>query len=123
MMSGVTPALAHSAMFFLEPYAASPSRRSGVQYTSHDFRRAVPALGIDKHKFIWKNALEQNGHVELFHKILKKEYIWPHEFANYQETEKIIAEAIADYNKEQIHSSIGYMTPAEFAKLWEMTNK
>ena len=96
---------------------------NGNQYTSRDFRRAVQALGIGKHEFIWKNTPEQNGHVESFHKTLKKEYIWPHEFANYQEAEKIIAEAIADYNKERIHSSIGYMTPAEFAELWEMTNK
>ena len=96
---------------------------SGNQYASRDFRRAVRALGIGKHEFIWKNTPEQNGHVESFHKTLKKEYIWPHEFANYQEAEKIIAEAIADYNKERIHSSIGYMTPAEFVELWEMTNK
>ena len=96
---------------------------NGNQYTSRDFRRAVQALGIGKHEFIWKNTPEQNGHVESFHKTLKKEYIWPHEFANYQEAERIIAEALADYNKERIHSSIGYMTPAEFAELWEMTNK
>ena len=29
-MPGATPARAHSAMFFLGPYAASPSRRSGM---------------------------------------------------------------------------------------------
>ena len=96
---------------------------NGNQYASRDFRRAVQALGIGKHEFIWKNTPEQNGHAESFHKTLKKEYIWPREFANYQEAERIIAEAIADYNKERIHSSIGYMTPAEFAELWEMTNK
>lgn len=96
---------------------------NGNQYTSRDFRRAVQALGIGKHEFIWKNTPEQNGHVESFHKTLKKEYIWPREFANYQEAERVIAEALADYNKERIHSSIGYMTPAEFAELWEMTNK
>lgn len=39
------------------------------------------------------------------------------------EAERIIAEAIADYNKERLHSSIGHMTPAEFAELWVMTNK
>lgn len=31
------------------------------------------------------------------------------------EAEKAIAEAFGDYNNERIHSSIGYMTPAEFA--------
>lgn len=96
---------------------------NGNQYTSRDFRRAVQALGIGKHEFIWKNTPEQNGHVESFHKTLKKEYVWPREFANYQEAGQAIAEAFADYNTERIHSSIGYMTPAEFAELWEMTNK
>ena len=57
---------------------------NGNQYTSRDFRRAVRALGIGKHEFIYKNTPEQNGHVESFHKTLKKEYIWPHDFANYQ---------------------------------------
>ncbi len=48
---------------------------NGNQYISHDFRRAVQALGISKHEFIWKNTPEQNWHVESFHKTLKKEYI------------------------------------------------
>lgn len=96
---------------------------NGNQYTSRDFRHAVQALGIGKHEFIYKNTPEQNGHVESFHKTLKKEYIWPHEFANYQEAETIIAKAFVDYNTERIHSSIGYMTPVEFAEQLEMTNK
>ena len=96
---------------------------NGTQYTSHDFRKATRALGIGKHEFIWKNTPEQNGHVESFHKTLKKEYIWPHEFKNYQDAEKVLSAAFADYNNERIHSSIKYMTPTEFATHWEMTNK
>lgn len=96
---------------------------NGNQYTSNDFRRAVSALGIGKHEFIWKNTPEQNGHVESFHKTLKKEYIWPCEFKNYQDVEKALAEAFADYNNKRIHSSIEYMTPIEFVAQWEMTNK
>lgn len=96
---------------------------NGNQYTSRDFRKAVRALGIGKHEFIYKNTPEQNGHVESFHKTLKKEYIWPHDFANYQKAEQVIAEAFADYNNERIHSAIGYMTPVEFAAQWEMINK
>ena len=96
---------------------------NGTQYTSHDFRKAVKALGIGKHEFIWKNTPEQNGHVESFHKTLKKEYIWPHEFKNYQDADKVLSAAFADYNTERIHSSIKYMTPVEFAAHWEMTDK
>ena len=96
---------------------------NGVQYTSHDFRKAVSALGIGKHEFIWKNTPEQNGHVESFHKTLKKEYIWPHEFASYQEAARVLEDAFVDYNSERIHSSIGYLTPDEFAAQWRAKDK
>lgn len=106
-----------------KPYCSKLRIRTdnGNQYTGHDFKSAVKALGIGKHEFIWKNTPEQNGHVESFHKTLKKEYIWPREFANYQEAKQALAEAFADYNNERIHSSIGYVTPAEFAAQWEET--
>ena len=93
------------------------------QYTSHDFKRAVKALGIGTHEFIWKNTPEQNGHIESFPKALKKEYIWIREFANYQEAEQALAEAFEDYNHERIHSAIEYKTPAEFATEWEERHK
>ncbi len=95
---------------------------NGPQYNSQDFRKAVTLLGI-KQEFIWHHTPEQNGHVESFHKTLKKEYIWPHEFANYQEAEVIPAKAHADYNSSRIHSALGYLTPDEFMELWEMTHK
>ena len=95
---------------------------NGTQYASRDFRAAVSALGI-RHESVWRNTPEQNGHVESFHKTLKKEYLWPHEFATCQEAEKVLADAFADYNTQRIHSAIGYLTPAEFAAQWEMKNK
>ena len=95
---------------------------NGSQYNSKDFRKAVTLLGI-KQEFIWHHTPEQNGHVESFHKTLKKEYIWPHEFANYQEAEVVLQKARADYNSSRIHSALGYLTPDEFLELWEMTHK
>ena len=56
---------------------------NGNRHASHDFRKAIRALGISKHEFIWKNMPKQNGHVESFLKTLKKEYIWPREFGSY----------------------------------------
>ena len=95
---------------------------NGNQYASNDFRRTAAALGI-RHEFIWKNTPEQNGHVESFHKTLKKEYIWPREFGSYQDAEAALADAFEDYNNHRIHSATGYMTPAEFATQWELRNK
>ena len=82
----------------------------------------MQALGI-RHEFIWKNTPEQNGHVESFHGTLKREYIWPHEFARFQDAEVILARAFADYNEHRIHSALGYVTPNEFALMLEGENK
>ena len=86
---------------------------NGSQYNSQDFRKAVTLLGI-RHEFIWHHTPQQNGHVESFHKTLKKEYIWPHEFANYQQAEVALEKARVDYNHSRIHSALGYLTPDEF---------
>ena len=59
-----------------------------------------------RHKFIWKNTLEQNGNVESFHGILKREYVWPHEFTCFQEAEVVLAKTFVDYNKDRIHSTL-----------------
>ncbi len=95
---------------------------NGTQYKSHATRNAIKILGIQQ-EFIWHNTPQQNGHVESFHKTLKKEYLWRHEFASFQQAEVIIADAFADYNHSRIHSSLGYLTPIEFEKKWEMRNK
>jgi len=86
---------------------------NGSQYRSKAFRESMRALGI-KLEFIYYNTPEQNGHVESFHKTLKKEYLWCQDFKNYQEAEIAIAEAFRDYNQNRIHSALGYKTPFEF---------
>jgi len=95
---------------------------NGTQYKSHATRNSIKLLRIQQ-EFIWHHTPQQNGHVESFHKTLKKEYLWPHEFANFQEAEVIVADAFVDYNHSRIHSSLGYLTPIEFEKQWEMRNK
>ena len=95
---------------------------NGSQYVSKKFREAITILGA-RQEFIWHHTPQQNGHVESFHKTLKKEYIWPHEFANYQDAEMVLADAYSDYNNYRIHSALGYITPNEFIKKWEMRNR
>jgi putative transposase len=65
------------------------------------------------------NTPEQNGHIESFHKTLKKEYIWPYDFSTYQQVEAAITDAFIDYNRDRIHSSLGYLTPYEFISKWK----
>lgn len=90
---------------------------NGSQYRSKAFRESMKALGI-KLEFIYYSTPEQNGHVESFHKTLKKEYLWCQDFKNYQEAEIAIADAFRDYNQKRIHSALGYKTPYEFLQNW-----
>ena len=61
--------------------------------------------------------------IESFHGTLKREYIWPHDFANYQEAEAIISEAFRDYNQARLHSALKYVPPDEFLTTWEAEHK
>ena len=67
--------------------------------------------------------LEQNGHVESFHGTLKREYVWPHEFARFQNAEIVLAKVFVDYNKDRIHSALEYPTPNEFVLKLDGGNK
>jgi transposase InsO family protein len=92
---------------------------NGPQYKSGAFRESMKALGLHM-EFIAASTPEQNGHIESFHGKFKREYVWPQEFATFQEAEAAIREAFVDYNGVRPHSSLKYMTPYEFvAKLKE----
>jgi putative transposase len=95
---------------------------NGSQYTSKAFRKSISVLGL-KLEHIYYNTPEQNGHIESFHKTLKKEYIWSNDFQNYQEAESAIKDAFVDYNQNRIHSSLEYLTPYEFISKWKMQHE
>ena len=95
---------------------------NGSQYRSREFVESMKVLGI-KLEFIFVNTPEQNGHIESFHKTLKREYIWTNDFKDYQEAEATISDAFRDYNERRPHSSLKYKTPFEFLSDWEMMRK
>ncbi|MFY9798346.1 MAG: IS3 family transposase [Candidatus Nitrosopolaris sp.] len=95
---------------------------NGSQYTSNAFRKSMSVLGL-KLEHIACNTPEQNGHIESFHKTLKKEYIWPYDFRTYQQAEAAIRHAFIDYNRDRIHSSLGYLTPYEFISKWKQEHQ
>ena len=94
---------------------------NGSQFVSRTFQDAI--ISWSKTRVHKNHTPEQNGHVESFHKTLKKEYLWPCEFANYQDAETVIADACRDYNHSRIYSALGYVTPEEFLSEWGMRNK
>jgi len=85
----------------------------GPQYDSEAFRESMKILSV-KQEFIAVNTPEQNGHMESFHKTLKREYIWTRDFQSFQEASETIQEAYIDYNQHRIHSALGYLAPYEY---------
>jgi len=58
----------------------------------------------------------QNGRVESFHGRLREECLRVSWFGNLFEARWKIAAWRKEYNEERPHSSLGYRTPAEFAR-------
>jgi len=85
----------------------------GSQYGSRAFKESMRILGV-KQEFIAVNTPEQNGHMESFHKTLKREYVWTKDFQSFQEAAEAMQEAYLDYNQHRIHSALGYQTPYEY---------
>jgi putative transposase len=57
----------------------------------------------------------QNGYAESFHSKLRDEFLDREEFESEPQARELGTLWKEEYNKERPHSSLGYMTPAEFA--------
>ncbi len=100
------------------PGAADAKVRQRAQIHLPCVRIQWTALGL-RLEYILCHTPEQNGFVESFHKTLKRKYIWPRDSQDYQEAERAIEEALVDYNRRRIHSSLGYLTPMEYMDAWK----
>lgn len=85
----------------------------GPQYTSHRFVSTLKVYEI-RHEVTGKNRPDQNAYIEAFHKSIKEDCIWQHDFQTFQEANLIIHKFFHDYNWNRPHSSLKYMTPKEF---------
>ena len=74
-------------------------------------------LGI-RHEFVWKHTPEQNGHAESFHVTLKREHVWPHGFARFQDAEVVLAKTFVGYNEDRIHYALDYLHLASLPANW-----
>jgi putative transposase len=63
----------------------------------------------------------QNGHVESFHGRLRDECLNTNWFRNLWEAREKIGAWQREYNQERPHSSLGYQTPEEFARVGQGT--
>lgn len=60
----------------------------------------------------------ENGYVESFNSRLRDEFLSLEEFENLAAARSLTSRFHHDYNERRPHSSLGYMTPNDFATQW-----
>jgi putative transposase len=89
----------------------------GSQYASEEYRECLKANNITA-SMSRKGNCYDNAYAESFFGTLKKELIYRSHYRTRDEAKKAIFEYIEVwYNRERLHSSIGFMSPVQFEKL------
>jgi putative transposase len=93
----------------------------GIQYAAqayshllkaHSFQISMAAVG----------KAEENGYAERFMRTIKEEEVDLSDYRDLRDARSQIGKFIeAVYNHKRIHSSLGYLTPAEFEAAWQST--
>jgi transposase InsO family protein len=92
----------------------------GVQYAVTDYVEVLQAAGIQISMAAVGHA-EENGYAERVIRTIKEEEVQLSEYQDFEEALAEIGHFIDDvYLTKRIHSSLGYLTPAEFEAQWQM---
>jgi transposase InsO family protein len=83
---------------------------NGSQFISKDFEELLTLLEFS-HTLASANHPQSNGKLERFHRTLKTEHVRRASYLEYQDASIRLAEWIAYYNNERLHSAIWYLTP------------
>ncbi len=86
---------------------------NGSQPTSRRFENYLATLGIIHVTTSYSNP-KGNADTERVIRTIKEDAIWPNDFDSYMEAEWTLEQGILEYNTENPHSALGYLTPAEF---------
>jgi putative transposase len=89
----------------------------GVQYASSAYVARLEQAGV-LISMSGKGNPYDNAKAESFFKTLKREEVYLSQYQTYDEAEANLAKFIEDvYNQKRLHSSLGYLPPAEFEAL------
>ena len=90
----------------------------GAQYTSEAFREQLKKYEIIA-SFSRKGCPYDNACIESFHATLKKEEVYQTHYENFETARIALFKYIEGwYSRKPIHSSIGYLTPDEYEKMY-----
>jgi putative transposase len=85
----------------------------GVQYAAEPYRQVLGRHGIKQSMSRRGNCLD-NAPMESFFASLKKEHVHPVRFRTREEAKAAVFEYVEIfYNRQRLHSALGYRTPAE----------
>jgi len=88
----------------------------GVQYASHDYTRLLEQHGI-RISMSRTAAPYDNAQAESFIKTLKYEEVYRTEYRDLEDARASIREFLENvYNRERLHSALGYCPPVEFER-------
>lgn len=89
----------------------------GAQYTSFDFREMVRKNGFIQSMSARGNCYD-NAAMEAFFHTLKTEHVFFCKYKTRKEAMQSIFEYVeVFYNRQRVHSTIGFMSPVEFEKM------
>jgi len=90
----------------------------GIQYASDAYVHLLQSSQIQISMAAIGKA-EENGYAERFMRTIKEEEVDLSEYRDFTEAQHQIGNFIQDvYMTKRIHSSLGYLTPAEFESAW-----
>jgi len=92
----------------------------GSQYASYAFRRLLVKSHL-RQSMSGKGNCYDNAMAESFFKTLKTELIYQNKYQTRQEAKQDIFEYIeVFYNRQRLHSALGYKTPVEYGELQDV---
>lgn len=90
----------------------------GLQYAATEYVELLQSKGV-RISMAEVGEPAQNGYAERLMRTIKEEEVYLSEYEDYHDAYTQIGKFLTDvYNHKRIHSSLGYLTPAEFERQW-----
>ncbi len=87
----------------------------GIEYANHKIGKMLSDMSI-KQSMSGKGNCYDNAHMESFFHTYKSEMYYTERFSDLEDFKRKTKNYIRFYNRKRLHSSLGYMSPEQYAK-------